>query len=89
MPAPGAVISCSRSVENFDAQRPLSMVMVTVLYKNNMLLDINFERAENVTDSHLFETSFTMPQDIAGCSVHMILLDADSMVPMSECVIKE
>lgn len=86
--SPDTDVSCSRKVENFAPAKPLSLIMAAALYKKDMLIEAEFETKENITESYTFETSFHLPQDITDCNIHFMLLNAETMAPISECTIK-
>ena len=84
----GGILECSRKIENYAPEQTLSIVAVTALYQNNTLIDINFEKAESISDAHTFETTFELPDDVSNCSVVLMLLDRNTMAPITEITVK-
>ena len=84
----GGALECSHKVENYAPEQTLSIVSVAALYQDNILIDISFEKAENISDEHTFEASFELPGDVDNCSVVMMLLDGETMAPITDITVK-
>lgn len=82
-------VNCTQTLMNFAADEPVSVTMVGALYKGDLLLDVQFDEKENITDSYTFEVDLKKPDDVIGCSIYLMLLDKNTMTPITEYTTKE
>ena len=87
-PDTDGVINVTQKIENFKEEQTLSIIMVAALYEGDLLLDINFEKAESIALEHTFDISLIKPTDAGEYEVHIMLLDGETMVPLTDSVIK-
>ena len=84
----GGVLECSRIIENYAPDKPVSVVAVSALYQNNELIDIDIEKADDIREEYIFEAMLELPDDVDNCSVVLMLLDGSTMAPITDITVK-
>lgn len=84
----GGNLKCSRTVENYDPEQKISLIAVSALYQDDCLLDVSFEKATNISEEYTFNASFDLPLKVDDCMVALMLLDADTMTPITDLIVK-
>jgi len=75
---PGEELRFSRKFTNSTQTTLTGYAMVATLYKDDLLLDINFAEDIEIETEYIFESSFVLPEDIQNCYIYVMLLDENS-----------
>lgn len=81
------VINIKEKIENYKEEQTLPIIMAAALYENDKLLDMKFRKA-TVGAEHTFDVDLTKPQDAENCKVYIMILDGETMVPVTDAIIK-
>lgn len=86
-PDSNGIINVSQKIENFKEEQTLPIIFAVALYENDLLLDMKFQKA-TVSLEHTFNVNLTKPLDTQEYEINIMLLDGNTMVPLTDAVVK-
>ena len=84
------IVNCSQTITNFASDEPISVTMVGALYNGDLLLDVQFDEKDNITDTCTFDVDLKKPENVDECNIYVMLLNKNTMIPIvdyTRCVV--
>lgn len=81
---PNGTFTCGLQVDNNDTSPGMATLLVAI-YKNNTLVDVDFQTDNNIVSKKYFELNFDLPDNVSDYSACIMLLSSmEELLPLSE-----